>query len=104
MPFGGAEQRLVALETDIAPGVEVEIGDAVGQRRNIGVEGRVGQFARALDDVGVAEGGRRRTGRRASCWAKAGYAKRVRGRGDDAGENGAAGEVGHGVRAGWETH
>ena len=56
-----AEQRLVRLEADVAPGVEVEVGEAVRQRRNARVIGRRGEIAGALDDVLVAE--RRRAAR-----------------------------------------
>ncbi len=55
-----AEQRLVGFEADVAPGVEIEVRQAVGQRRNRAVEGRGGEVARPLDDVRVAEGGRQR--------------------------------------------
>ena len=58
-----AEQRLVGFEADVAPGVEIEVREAVGQRGNRGVERRGGEVARPLDDVRVAER-RRRAGRR----------------------------------------
>ena len=57
------KQRLVRLEANVAPGVEVEIGEAVGQRRNGGVVGRRRQIVCALHDVLVAE--RRRASRAA---------------------------------------
>ena len=50
-----AEQRLVRLEADVAPGVEVELGERAGQRRSAGVIRRRRKVARALDDVLVAE-------------------------------------------------
>ena len=53
-----AEQRLVGLEADVAPGVVVEAGDAFRQRRDRRVERRGGEIARALDHVGHAEGRR----------------------------------------------
>ena len=55
-----AEQRLVGFEADVAPGVEIEVRQAVGQRRDRAVEGRGGEVARPLDDVLVAERRRRR--------------------------------------------
>ena len=55
---GLSEQRLVGLEADVAPGVEVEAGDACRQRRDGGVERRGGEVTRPLEDVGHAEGGR----------------------------------------------
>jgi hypothetical protein len=52
---GLAEQRLVGLEADVAPGVVVEAGDALGQRRDRRVERRGGEIARAFDHVAEAE-------------------------------------------------
>ena len=46
-----AEQRLVRLEADVAPGVVIEIGEAVGQRRHACVIGGGGEVARALHHV-----------------------------------------------------
>ena len=54
---GLTEQRLVGLEADVAPGVVVEPGDPLGKRGNRSVERRVGEIVRALDGVGVGEGG-----------------------------------------------
>ena len=73
-----AEQRLVGLEANVAPGVVVEAGDAFRQRRDRRVERRRGEIARALDHVGHAESRRLlREGR--SEHPHAGY-------GDDAGQ------------------
>ena len=73
-----AEQRLVGFEADVAPAVEIEGREAVGQRRNRAVEGRGGEIARPLHDVLVAERRRRRRAAGgASVWAAAGAAKRA---------------------------
>ena len=53
-----AEQRLVGLEADVAPGVEVVADDALGQGRDRRVIGRGGKVARPFDDVGETEGRR----------------------------------------------
>src|SRR5579862_7288439 len=53
------EERLVGFEPDVAPAVEIEVRQAVGQRRNGAVEGRGGEVARPLHDVLVAEWSRR---------------------------------------------
>ena len=52
-----AKQRLVRLEADVPPGVEVEIGEPVRHRRKGRVIGGRRQFLRALDHIVVAEGG-----------------------------------------------
>ena len=57
--FRCAKQRLVAPEADVAPGVEIQIGERFGERRDRRVERRGGEIARPLDDVCVAEGRRR---------------------------------------------
>ena len=54
-----AEQRLVGFEADVAPGVEIEVRQAVGQSGNRAVERRGGKVARPLDDVWEAERRRR---------------------------------------------
>ena len=50
-----AEQGLVGLEANVAPAVEIEGRQAVGQRRYRAVEGRSGEIPRPLHDVLVAE-------------------------------------------------
>ncbi len=86
-----AEQRLVRLEADVAPGVEVEVGEAVRQRRNGRVKGRRREIARALDDVLVAERrrGARAALRRLGLGRGMGEEASARG-GDDAGDERAA--------------
>ena len=59
-----AEQRLVGFEADVSPGVEIDVREAVGQRRNRAVEGRGGKIARPLNDVLIAERRRSRSGGR----------------------------------------
>ena len=50
-----AEQRLVGLEADVAPGVEIKVRQAIRQGCDGSVVGRGGEVARALDDVRIAE-------------------------------------------------
>ena len=91
------EQGLVRLEADVAPGVEIEVGEAVRQRRDRRVIGGGREFARALDDVLIAE---RRLGgsalRRFGLGGGGRKDARPRG-GGGAEKQRAAGEVGHGV-------
>ena len=92
-----AEQRLVGLEADVAPGVEIEVRQAVGQSGDRGVERRGGKIARPFDDVLVAER-RRRAGRglRRGVGLGGGAANHARARGgDDADEQRPAGQFVH---------
>ena len=91
-----AEQRLVGLEADVAPGVEIKVREAVRQGRDRSVIGRGGEVARALDDVRIAE--RRRAAaarlRRVGLGGRAGDEARA-GCGDDADQQRAAGPLVH---------
>ena len=86
-----AEQRLVRLEADVAPGVEIEVGEAVRQGRNGRVVGRRGEIARPLDHVRVAERRRRARSalRRVGLGRRMSEEARARG-GGDAGDERAA--------------
>ena len=53
--IGRAERRLVGLEANVAIGVEIKFGERLGQLRRQGVEGSVGQVARALEHIVEAE-------------------------------------------------
>ena len=100
-PEGAArlsQQRLVGFEADVAPGVEIEMGDAVGQRRDRRVERRAGQVARALDDIVIAERGRR-FGGLGVLLRQSGPARRQAGRGGDSGKQRATIDILHEVRS-----
>ena len=90
-----AEQRLVGFEADVAPGVEIEVRQAVGQSGDRRVIGRGGEVARPLDDVRIAER-RRRAGRGLRGVGLSGRASNeARARcGGEADEQRAAGQIG----------
>ena len=97
-----AEQRLVGFEADVAPAVEIEGRQAVGQRRYRAVEGRGGEIPRPLHDVLVAERRRRRGGgRRGFGLGGRGGGQARAGSGHDADEQRPAGQVVHVGHSGW---
>ena len=91
-----AEQRLVGLEADVAPGVEIKVREAVRHGWDRSVIGRGGEVARALDDVRIAE--RRRAPaarlRRVGLGGRVRYEARA-GCGDDADQQRTAGPLVH---------
>ena len=98
-----AEQRLVGFEANVAPGVEIEVRQAVGQRGNRTVERRGGEVVRPFDDVREAER-RRRPGRglRGAAGLRGRGCKNTRPRcGCEADEQRAAGQIVHERHSGW---
>ena len=88
-----SKQRLVLLEADVAPGVEIEIGEPVGHGRDGPVIRGGREFAGPLDDVVVAEGRRGSLRRRLGV---DGSDKASAGRSGDADEQRATGQFRHG--------
>jgi len=97
-----AEQRLIGFEADVAPGVEIEVRQAVGQRGNRAVERRGGKVARPLDDVWEAERRRRssRSLRRAGLGGRRRNNASARS-GHEAAEQRPAGQIVHERHSGW---
>ena len=97
-----AEQRLVGFEADVAPAVEVQGREAVGQRWNRAVEGRGGEILRPLHNVRVAEWRRRRGGgRRRVGLGGSGRGQARAGSNHDADEQRPAGQVMYMGHSGW---
>ncbi len=90
-----AEQGLLGLEADVAPGVVIEIGEAVGQRRHVRVIGGGGEVARALHHVLIAER-RRRAALRSVALGEGGLDHGRAGKHGCADDERAAAEFGHG--------
>ena len=97
-----AEQRLIGFEADVAPGIEIEVRQAVGQSGNRAVERRGGKVARPLDDVWEAE--RRRRSSRSLRGVGLGGRRRNNASarsGHEAAEQRPAGQIVHERHSGW---
>ena len=98
-----AQQRLIGFEANVAPGVEIEVRQAVGQSGNRTVERRGGEVVRPFDDVREAE--RRRgpgRGLRGAAGLRDRGRKNTRPRcGCEADEQRAAGQIVHEGHSGW---
>src|SRR5271168_1452611 len=99
VPAGRSEQRLVRLEANIAPRVEIERGNALGQRRDRRVERRARKIPRALDHLALSEGGHGRGGWRRVLLGEGGPEPSPGGSANHADEYGAAVEALHGAWA-----